>query len=155
MAFNELDNKAMNLAILASQQALENGDMPFGSSLVSKQGEVLIVDKNTQNSQKDCTAHAEMVLIRNAQKTLPQGAMRGASIYASGEPCAMCTGAIFWAGIERIVYAASQDDISQTLGGNTLPIHSLDVLSGSYPKVMVEGPFMRQAAIDVLQRFKK
>jgi tRNA(Arg) A34 adenosine deaminase TadA len=154
MSFNEIDTQAMHLAIQASQQALNNGDMPFGAALVSKSGEVLIVDQNTQNSGKDCTAHAELVLIRNAQKKLPQGAMQGASIYASGEPCAMCTGAIFWAGIERIVYAASQEDILQTLGGNSLPIRSFEVLKDASPKVTVQGPLMRQAAINVLQQFK-
>ncbi len=153
MSFNELDTQAMKLAIEASEQALLIGDMPFGATLVSQSGEILMVDKNTQNSEKDCTAHAELALIRNAQMTLPQGAMKGASIYASGEPCAMCSGAIFWAGIARIIYAASQEDIALALGGNTLPLRSVQVLDGADPSVLVEGPLMREEAIKVLQKF--
>lgn len=153
MPFTDIDQQAMQMAIKASEQALSNGDMPFGATLVSKSGEVLMVDKNTQNSQNDCTAHAELALIRNAQLTLPKGAMAGASIYASGEPCAMCTGAIFWAGIERIIYAASQDDIAKALGGKILPLKSIDVLNGADPKVRVDGPLLREEAIKVLQKF--
>jgi tRNA(Arg) A34 adenosine deaminase TadA len=153
MSFNELDSRAMTLAIEASEQALLMGDMPFGATLVSQTGEILMVDKNTQNSKKDCTAHAELALIRNAQTTLPQGVMKGASIYASGEPCAMCSGAIFWAGIARIVYAASQEDIALALGGNTLPLKSDQVLFGADPGVSVQGPLMREEAIKVLQKF--
>src|SRR5450830_489807 len=77
MTFNDSDVKAMRLAIEASAEALADGDMPFGATLVSAQGEILLVAANNQNSAADCTGHAEMVLVRTAQKQLGLSALRG------------------------------------------------------------------------------
>jgi len=153
MTFNDSDINAMRLAIEASAAALTDGDMPFGATLVSAQGEILLVAANNQNSAADCTGHAEMVLVRNAQKRLGLSALRNATVYASGEPCAMCSGAMFWGGITRVVYAASTAQIGAALGGPSLPARSADVLANTAPAVMVEGPLMAEEACAVLQRF--
>ncbi|MFL9881010.1 nucleoside deaminase [Herbaspirillum rhizosphaerae] len=153
MTFNESDHKAMRLAIEASAEALADGDMPFGATLVSPQGEILLVAANNQNSSADCTGHAEMVLVRNAQKQLGLRALRGATVYASGEPCAMCSGAMFWAEIKRVVYAASTEQIGTALGGPQLPARSADVLANTSPAMTVEGPLMADEACAVLARF--
>lgn len=153
MTFNDSDVKAMRLAIEASAEALADGDMPFGATLVSPQGEILLVAANNQNSAADCTGHAEMVLVRTAQKQLGLKALRGATVYASGEPCAMCIGAMFWAEIRRVVYAASTVQIGAALGGPQLPARSADVLADASPPMIVEGPLMADEACAVLARF--
>ncbi len=153
MTFNDSDVKAMRLAIEASAEALADGDMPFGATLVSPQGEILLVAANNQNSAADCTGHAEMVLVRTAQKQLGLKALRGATVYASGEPCAMCSGAMFWAEIRRVVYAASTVQIGAALGGPQLPARSADVLADASPTMVVEGPLMADEACAVLARF--
>ncbi|RFO96508.1 nucleoside deaminase [Rhodoferax lacus] len=147
------DTAPMALAIAASAAALEAGDMPFGATLVSPAGEVLLVARNNQVSTQDCTGHAELVLVRQAAGSLGPDSLRGATVYASGEPCAMCCGAMFWAGIGRVVYAASTADIAQALGGPLLPLDSRSVLAGASPAVEVQGPVMGAEAIAVLQRF--
>jgi tRNA(adenine34) deaminase len=148
------DTTAMQAAIAASHEALQRGDMPFGAALV-KDGALLQVSGNTQCSTADGMAHAEVELLRVAQRKLGAAALRGATVFASGEPCAMCCGTMFWAGISRVVFAASQADIAEALGGPTLPITSAAVFAGSQPAVQVDGPLMREEARAVLQAFAK
>ncbi len=145
------DAAAMRLAIEASQAALDRGDMPFGATLVSGAGERLLVAGNDQNTRRDVTGHAEMVLVREASRQHGAAALIGSTVYASGEPCAMCAGAMFWAGVSRVVYAASQADIRRELGGSVLPIGSREVYSGAHPPVRVDGPVLGEEAIAVLR----
>ncbi|TWC65060.1 nucleoside deaminase [Herbaspirillum sp. SJZ099] len=148
--FTEQDIAAMRLAIDASEQALKRGDMPFGATLVSPAGEVLMVEMNNQNTAQDCTGHAEMVLVRRAQKELGLAAMRGATVYASGEPCAMCAGAMFWGGVGRVVFAASTVQIGEALGGAVLPLRTADAVEGASPVVEVIGSLLANEAVSVL-----
>jgi tRNA(adenine34) deaminase len=145
------DEHCMRLAIEASANALQRGDGPFGATL-TKAGALVHVALNNQNSQSDVMGHAEVVLVREVTTTHGRASLQGATVYASGEPCAMCCGAMFWAGISRIVYAATQADIIAALGGMTLPIAAQSVLAGADPEIVIEGPLLREAAVAVLQR---
>jgi len=148
----EQDATYLRHAIEASQQALDAGNMPFGASLV-KGRRLLWVAQNNQRTTGDCTGHAEVVLIREARAALGAEATQGATVYASGEPCAMCAGAMFWAGIRRVVYAASTPDIEAALGGPSLPMRCADALAHAQPAVTVEGPMLRDEAVAVLKRW--
>ena len=151
--FTDTDMNAMRLAIEASERASANCDGPFGATLVSPQGEILLVALNNTKSADDCTGHAEMVLVREAQKQFGLPALRGATVVASGEPCAMCAGAMFWAGISRIVFGASQADIIRALGESpAMPINSRTTLAGAQPRVQIDGPLLGDAAYAVLKR---
>lgn len=141
----------MRRAIDASLASLDAGDMPYGAALVSAQGEMLHVAGNRQVTSGDCTAHAEVVLIREASARLGPAALRGATVYASGEPCAMCSGALFWAGVRRVVYAASTDVMSELFGGDLLPIRCAQALAGATPPLKVDGPVGADAALVVLR----
>ena len=145
------DEPFMRLAIEASASALARGDGPFGASLV-QHGKLIHVALNNQNTQADLMGHAEVVLVREVVAQHGRALLKGGTVYASGEPCAMCCGAMFWAGIARVVYAATQSDIIAALGGMTLPIASQKVFEGSDPQVIIEGPLLREAAVAVLQR---
>lgn len=147
------DHQPMRLAIEASAHAAAQGDGPFGATLVSPKGNILLVASNNAKTAADCTGHAEMVLIRQAQIQLGQSALRGATVFASGEPCAMCAGALFWAGVERIVFAASQADIIEVLGESpAMPINSRQTLAGAQPAVQIDGPVLGDEAVAVLRR---
>ncbi|MBL8349107.1 MAG: nucleoside deaminase [Burkholderiaceae bacterium] len=150
-----IDLGAMRRAIAASRQALADGNMPFGASLVAPSGALLWVAQNDQVTSGDCTGHAELVLVREVTRVLGAPALRGATVYASGEPCAMCSGAMFWAGVARIVFAASQADIIRTLGGATLPITCAQVLQGASPALRVDGPVLQDEAVEVLEGFAR
>ncbi|WP_437767200.1 nucleoside deaminase [Sorangium sp. So ce281] len=149
-----LDAGFMQLAVDASSDALRAGNMPFGAVLVQG-GQVLQVSFNQRRTanagQGDCTAHAEVVLIREATAAHGPEALAGGTVYASGEPCAMCSGALFWAGVSRIVYAASTQDIIAALGGRALPVRCHEVLANASPAVRVEGPILREAAVALLR----
>ncbi|WP_437803655.1 nucleoside deaminase [Sorangium sp. So ce693] len=149
-----LDVGFMQLAVDAASDTLRAGNMPFGAVLVQG-GQVLQVSSNQRRTanagQGDCTAHAEVVLIREATAAHGPEALEGGTVYASGEPCAMCSGALFWAGVSRIVYAASTQDIIAALGGRALPVRCHEVLANASPAVRVDGPVLREAAVALLR----
>jgi tRNA(adenine34) deaminase len=145
------DIEPMRLAIAASRKALEKGDNPYGAVLVSASGEVLHVAANRQHTDQDCTAHAEVVLVREVASRLGAQALVDGTVYASGEPCAMCAGAMYWAGVRRIVYAASNPVMGALFGGDTLSIRCAEVLAGASRQVDVVGPVLEDAAVAVLR----
>jgi len=151
---SELDQYFMQLAIDASCRAQDAGNMPFGAVLA--RGPRLVhasinQQRTADGGRGDITAHAEVVLVREVASLHGPDTLRDATVYASGEPCAMCAGALFWAGITRVVYGASTPDIITTLGGPELPTRCIDVLGAATPPVTVEGPLLREAAIAVLE----
>ncbi|MFD1712069.1 nucleoside deaminase [Ottowia sp. GY511] len=145
------DPAAMRLAIEASRMAVAAGDRPYGAALAAPDGEVLLVERNRQHTANDSTAHAEMVLVREAEARLGAASLQGATVYASGEPCAMCAGAMFWAGVARVVYAAPQPALALMQGGPLLPARCADLLGHAQPPVRVEGEFLADEALAVLR----
>ena len=103
-------NKYMLRAIEASDENFLSGKGgPFGAVIV-RDGEILAVAGNCVTSTNDPTAHAEVMAIREACKTLNTFDLSGCEIYASCEPCPMCLGAIMWARIDKLYYAADRND---------------------------------------------
>lgn len=151
MPVTDTDLAAMRMAIAASRQALDAGDMPYGAALLSPAGQVLMTERNRQLSTQDCSAHAEMVLVRRATEQLGAASLQGATVYASGEPCAMCAGALFWAGVGRVVFAAAQPDMAAALGGPLLPTRCADLLGAATPPVAVTGGVLADEAMAVLR----
>ena len=146
------DLQALQLAIDASAAAVVNGDGPFGATLVSSDGGQHLVAANNVKSASDCTGHAEMNVLRAAQQQWGRDKLRGATLYASGEPCAMCAGALFWAGVNRVVFGASQADVIRLLGiSPAMPINSRTTLAGAQPAVQIEGPLLNEEACAVLK----
>lgn len=96
------DERFMRMALEQARLA----DFPFGAVIV-RDGKVLALGRNMGRSFGDPTAHGEMVAIRRFLDKYPPTLLRGATLYTSGEPCAMCMGAILWCHIGRLVFAAS------------------------------------------------
>jgi len=96
------DIKFMSLAIDEARRA----DYPFGA-VIARDGKVIARGRNLGRTDRDPTAHGEMVAIRRCLAEHGPDALRGATLYTSGEPCAMCMGAILWCHIGRLVFAAS------------------------------------------------
>lgn len=147
------DLQALQLAIDASAAAAANGDGPFGATLVSADGHQHLVAANNVKTAADCTGHAEMNVLREAQKQWGLPKLRSATLYASGEPCAMCAGALFWAGVSRVVYGATQADVIRLLGASpAMPSNSRMTLAGAQPAVRIDGPLLNDEACAVLRR---
>lgn len=106
----EQDRTFMKRAIELAKMGVEmNLGGPFGCVVVK--GDVIVGEGNNRvTSTNDPTAHAEMVAIREACKTLDAFQLDGCTIYTSCEPCPMCLGAIYWARPERVFYAGTRED---------------------------------------------
>ncbi len=130
-------------AIAVARSAREAGNPPFGAILVS--GEDIIIEaENTALTLGDPTGHAETNLVRIAATLLARDALQSSTMYASTEPCAMCSGAIYWAGIGRVVYALAENELAEMVpsddvaAGLVLPCR--DVFACGSAPVSVAGP---------------
>ena len=103
----EKDKLYLSEAIEIARRNIENGGGPFGSVVVK--GDMIISSSgNRVVPDNDPTAHAEVSAIRKASSELGTFDLSDCTIYASCEPCPMCLGAIYWAGIRRVVYASDR-----------------------------------------------
>lgn len=106
----EQDRFFMKRAIELAQMGVEmNLGGPFGC-VVAKDGEIVGEGSNQVTSSNDPTAHAEVIAIREACKSLNTFQLTGCTIYTSCEPCPMCLGAIYWARPAKVFYACTRDD---------------------------------------------
>ncbi|GAA3260894.1 nucleoside deaminase [Nonomuraea helvata] len=122
-------------------QALEVGDEPFGSVLVSGDGTVLAEDHNRVASG-DNTQHPEFALARWSAAHLTPAERAAATVYTSGEHCPMCAAAHAWVGLGRIVYVSSSEQLASwlsELGAPQPPVRTLPINEVA-PGVLVEGP---------------
>ncbi len=112
-------------AIALSKSAMKNGDEPFGSLLV-KEGAVILRAVNSVYTGHDMTNHAELNLVKLAAKHYDTAFLDHCTIYTSTEPCAMCSGAIYWSGIGRMVFACSETRLGEIAGiGLNVPSRSI------------------------------
>jgi len=111
---SELDLKHLRRCIELAKSALEKGDQPFGSVLVSADGEVLAEDHN-HVAGGDHTQHPEFALARWSAANMTPEERSKATVYTSGEHCPMCAAAHGWVGLGRIVYASSSEQLVQWL----------------------------------------
>jgi tRNA(Arg) A34 adenosine deaminase TadA len=107
------DQGFMRLAL--EEAALADDPYYFGAVIV-KDGEVLSRGCNLWNQQQDPTAHAEMVAMRRFLAAHGIEKLKGTTLYASGESCPMCMGAIVWCGVARVVYGASIAELATKTG---------------------------------------
>jgi tRNA(Arg) A34 adenosine deaminase TadA len=107
MELNPEDRKFLKLAIATASDNIKKQGGPFGAVIVS-QGKIISSAGNSVVTGHDPTAHAEVQAIRKAAETLGTHDLSGCVIYSSCEPCPMCLGAIYWAGIRRLVYASDR-----------------------------------------------
>jgi len=111
---NEADRKHLQRCIELAKSALEAGDEPFGSVLVSADGETLMEDRN-HVAGGDHTRHPEFEIARWAANHMTLEERGRATVYTSGEHCPMCAAAHGWVGLGRIVYASSSEQLAQWL----------------------------------------
>lgn len=111
----EQDARFMAEAIRLSELAVKHGNEPFGAVLV-KDGEIVYSNENQIYTGSDPTFHAEAGLLRRFCAETGITDLSGYTLYSSCEPCFMCSGAMVWAKLGRLVYAASDIDLGGILG---------------------------------------
>jgi tRNA(Arg) A34 adenosine deaminase TadA len=106
--------------------------------------------ENTVQTQKDATGHAETNLMRLASQRLPPEILAESTLYSSCEPCAMCSGAMYWTGVRRLVYALSEAGLYHLTGANpknpTMHLPCREVLARGQGEFVVLGPALEDEA---------
>jgi guanine deaminase len=103
------DNEFLLHAVKLAEDGIEKGGGPFGAVIVRNR-EIISEATNIVVQSSDPTAHAEIVAIRKASKTLGTHDLHDCILYSSCEPCPMCLGAIYWSGIKTVYFAADRKD---------------------------------------------
>lgn len=154
MTLDSIELGYLTTAVDQARIAREHGNHPFGAILVTADGRIVRAE-NTVVTAGDPTGHAETNLVRLAAAAVPD-ALEGSTLYTSTEPCVMCCGAIFWAGIPRVVFALGADQLIGMLtatDGWRIELPSREVFArGGHPTV-VEGPFDVPGAREVHSGF--
>lgn len=138
---------------LTIQMAIDNVDIGQGpfAAVVVKDGEVIGRGTNLVHLHNDPSAHAELLAIREACKTLSSTDLSDCIIYASGEPCPMCLGAAYWANVGGIYYACSKTDaLTQAGFGNPLKTFFTDQQEQPHNRTV---PFIELPAQNALAPF--
>jgi tRNA(Arg) A34 adenosine deaminase TadA len=133
-----------------ARRSMTHGNHPFGAILVDADGKVLLEAENGYMPAHDGTAHAERLLATEACRTLPADVLAKATMYSSAEPCAMCAGAIYWAGIGRLVYGLSEHRLRDYTGNHpenpTLDLPCRAVFASGQRPTEVVGPLLEDEA---------
>lgn len=141
---NADDFDHLERAVALAEAALASGDEPFGSVLVSGEGERLFEDHN-HVAGGDRTRHPEFAIARWAAEHLTEQERAAATVYTSGEHCPMCAAAHGWVGLGTIVYAVSSEQLSvwlSELGVAAPPVAALPIRA-VVPDAVVVGPVPR------------
>jgi len=144
------DEKGLRLAFAVAARAREHGNHPFGAVLVGPDGRVMAEAENGYMPSQDMTAHAERLLATEASRQWRPNELARCTMYVSAEPCAMCAGAIYWAGIGRVVYALSEKRLKAMTGNHaenpTLDLPCRTVFAAGQRAVEVVGPLLEDEA---------
>ena len=119
----------MQEALRLAEENVQQGGGPFGAVVV-KEDDIIARAANRVTPDGDPTAHAEVVAIRRACRALGGFSLEGCTLYTSCEPCPMCLGAIYWARLDAVYYAATQDDAARAGFDDAFIYEELDRSSG-------------------------
>ena len=146
------DKIYMKKAIELAKAAVEHGNEPFGAVLV-KDDEIVFTNENQIYTKHDPTFHGEAGLIREFCEKIGITDLHEYTMYASCEPCFMCSGAMVWVKLGRLVYGASNDDLEKILGNEGGCNCSRIVFENSFWKPDVTEGVLREESIKVLEEY--
>jgi tRNA(Arg) A34 adenosine deaminase TadA len=145
------DERLLRQTFDVARQARDAGQHPFGSLLADKDGKVLREQPNGYKAGGgDRTAHAERLLAQWAQQHLSLEELASCTLYTSAEPCAMCSGTIYWVGIGRVVFGLAEHDMKGLTGAHvenpTLDLPCTTVFEAGQRPTEVLGPLLAEEA---------
>ena len=133
------------------------GNHPFGAILVGPDGAILMEQGNTHGDTGDRTGHAERVLMTRASLAYPAAFLARCTMVSNAEPCAMCAGSAYWAGIGRVVFGLSERAMKDLIGPHpdnlTMDLPCRTVLAAGQRKVEVVGPLLEDECRTVHEGF--
>ena len=140
------DERFMRMALAEARRA----DFPFGAVIV-RNGRVLARGRNMGRRLRDPTAHGEMVAIRRCVALHGGAVLRGSTVYTTGEPCAMCMGAILWCGVSRLVFAAAVDQLGSKI--DQIALSSEDVAAkAKFAPISITGGVLADEAMKLFEK---
>jgi tRNA(adenine34) deaminase len=132
---NESDEFWMNHAISAAKSAENIGEIPIGACIVGEAGELLAVSGNRTITGSDPTAHAEILILREAAQKIGNYRLINSTVYSTIEPCAMCAGALVNARVKKLVYGAKDERFGAVethfnICSSSFLNHQIEIVSG-------------------------
>jgi len=144
------DETLLRRSFAVAAQARAAGSHPFGAILAGPGGEILLEQQNAYLPDRDMTGHAERVLCTRASTSFAPEFLRTCTLYSSAEPCAMCAGAIYWAGIGRLVFGMTERALKAATGDHpenpTLDLPCRTVFAAGQREIEVVGPLLEAEA---------
>jgi tRNA(Arg) A34 adenosine deaminase TadA len=129
--------------IRLADESRETGNHPFGALVADADGKILLTSGNTHSTDGG-TGHAELNVARAAAAQYSTEFLETCTLYTSVEPCSMCAGGTYWAGIGRLVYGMTEERLAILTGDNTenltMSLPCREVLAAGQREVIVEGP---------------
>ncbi len=142
----ETDLALLRRTIDLARASRDRGDHPFGALLAGPDGRVLLEAMNTCGSEGDRTGHAERNLMTEASKLYDADFLATCTMYTSAEPCAMCAGSVYWAGVGRVVHGMSERELKDLIGPDpenlTMDLPCTTIFAAGQRRVTVLGPLL-------------
>ena len=143
MAMTEKDKELLLRTVEIAHKAMESGNHPFGALLADKDGNILM-EQGNEFTEGGSAYHAEtLLLLRAARKYSPEK-LAECTLYSNFEPCCMCTGALYWTNVRRLVFGATEKDLLRFTGDNeenpTFSLSSREVVEHGQKDIMIIGP---------------
>lgn len=145
------DELFMKRAIELFKQAVEHGNEPFGAVLV-KDGEIVFTNENQIYSRHDPTFHGEAGLLREFCAQTGITDLHDYTMYSSCEPCFMCSGAMVWVKLGRLVYGASNNALEELLGNEGCNCSKM-VFDNSFWKPDVTAGVLKEESLVILKEY--
>ena len=154
------DEALLRRAFDVASRSRAAGDHPFGSLLADGEGRALMEQGNGYTSEGgDRTAHAERLLASRSARAYDLKFLASCTLYTSAEPCAMCAGAIYWAGIGRVVYGQTEKALKAQTGAHeenpTLDLPCALVFAAGQRPTEIVGPLLEEEAAQLQADFWK
>ncbi len=151
VALTDEDLGFLRESLRVAERSRAEGSHPFGSLVVDARSRIVSsFGNNSLPPHGDPTQHAEMRAVAAAARLLGPEGMRGSTLFTSAEPCAMCAGAAYWTGIDRVVYALSETRLLSLTGAHeenpTLALPCREVFARGQRTVQVIGPMLEDEA---------
>lgn len=145
MGNRKTDEEYLGRAMEVSRNARAHGNTPFGAILVDAQGDIVMEQENIEITERIATGHAECALAARASHEFDREFLKSCTLYTIAEPCAMCAGAIYWAGIGAVAYVMSERRLLALTGSHeqnpTFDLPCREVFSRGQKDIQVIGPF--------------
>lgn len=156
---SELDVARCRQSLAVAQRSFQNGNLPFGCLLTDANGTVLLEAENTVVTSGDAINHCEINLVHAFANKYDFTFLHTCTVYASTEPCPMCSAALFWSGVGRLVYAVSKEGYKKASGDDNpvyhFPVSSKALLEKGGRQVIVHGPVLEREGSSFYQTLKK